>query len=1433
MASSAAEWYLQWLSAVLGTEHGKRVPPTPPSVPVQARRGSRSRSRELRRTEEYKVIQVLQGAVSRGDLELAQQAVDDLVKLKARPPPSTLITLLGDVIKKPGAEAFAQALRCCSSGGLQIEPMIFARLLGQLMSREAPHAQVRAMLNTALPRDAPIIPLVPEDLSPEERVAAFEDGKKALDSVPQEDGELADTSETTDGVRKRRTSQVEELPAADDATPAQDSDEEKQSKREAPEVLIFRGHEELPELNGDFVRTDAMPEVLDHDRPIYVKAGALQPTESSADAEQAEAEDVYAYYWQDDESRPWRTGWYLGTEVAGEEVLAYNPSDSHIPPRQGWQSISDGVRKADRGEFVTVEEVISTTAEERREKAEEVEQALSELKLDSLQGMVVGRRKASDEYFCHFVTLLHLERLAELGTYRRRMLRHPIERLVRIGWALDGLWMQSSFGRKEGRAGMLPGHTESGSEFVVFSMPRDADLDRLRFRVGESVLLSRGDPLHDKVGEGSVVDMDEWKLVVHLFGKMPDDAKSQRWRLDAYANRTVYQRQMRALVRLVLADKLDPLCELLVRCGVGRLDDWVARGLKDRAVRGSKTETKRPWRHKKAKLDEESASADTVIASGEVEDEAAAADRAAAADACASAACEDVGGLDAERVREAKDQLLVDPQLNDSQRESIEKGLLQRCTIIQGPPGTGKTHVSVRLLQLLTHTLGLSPVLATSDSNVAVDNIAEGLNRLGVKAVRMGRPEKVREHLEEICVDTMIAKKRKELKRELHAKLVERAEAAALAAESAAAQASALKAAEMEHSRLGRESSGADDPELLAEGLTDDEADALDSNAFAMEVDSDDEGNTVPMKHAPALPSGVSAAEAEAEAEKLASLAKAAALEASGVLDGDDDTKLEARTKHEKRLRQRQEEHRMRMAILQDAEVVCCTTISSGGDMLKDIKFKAILIDEVAQATETSTIVPIVLRGARQLILVGDHCQLPPAVLSREAELRGLSLSIYSRLTSAGVPSAFLDTQYRSHPQLAEFSARTFYNGNLLSGTAASKRPPPKGFEWPNPEVPVAFVEVGSREELEGESKMNPGEVRRLTALLQQVLGAGELGHGDIGVVTPYMAQVRALRRALRRDLPGSPEELRALEIASVDNFQGREKELIVFSAVRSNKRGNVGFLADWRRLNVMLTRAKRGLVVLGTARTLRHDCHWQQWLEWCQEHDAIAQLEARDQRDKARVSAKEARWSLRGRTWRSSSLRGARSSRDGNSIAARLAERLHAQSRKSLRRKRPEPPLGPPPATAYAPEDEEEQNPSQRPAARKGSALARAAAKAEARRTKKVAKAGTSQLLPAGARVPRRSVGVAREATADDGSDDSVDAASGNESTTRKVAAPAKSFRPLLPRAKAGWQSNVAAAPALRAAAALRAPWRSSVVDGAVSSKKQAGGSKRTWRSS
>ncbi|KOO25784.1 tRNA-splicing endonuclease positive effector [Chrysochromulina tobinii] len=214
----------------------------------------------------------------------------------------------------------------------------------------------------------------------------------------------------------------------------------------------------------------------------------------------------------------------------------------------------------------------------------------------------------------------------------------------------------------------------------------------------------------------------------------------------------------------------------------------------------------------------------------------------------------------------------------------------------------------------------------------------------------------------------------------------------------------------------------------------------------------------------------------------------------------------------------------------------------------------------------------------------------------------GLALiSLFERMLRAGVPAYLLDTQHRMHPSLASFPSDAFYRGRVVSGAGmAAARPQLRGFAWPRPNVHVAFVPSSAPEEGEGgggegygTSKVNRGEAGTVLGLVRTFLQVGELSAAQIGVVTPYAAQVRLLRGLLR----GLPEG-RLVECLSVDGFQGREKELILFSAVRSGGRA-LGFVADARRLNVMLTRARRGLVVVGDPHTLVHSSHWADWLEW------------------------------------------------------------------------------------------------------------------------------------------------------------------------------------------------------------------------------------------
>jgi len=243
------------------------------------------------------------------------------------------------------------------------------------------------------------------------------------------------------------------------------------------------------------------------------------------------------------------------------------------------------------------------------------------------------------------------------------------------------------------------------------------------------------------------------------------------------------------------------------------------------------------------------------------------------------------------------------------------------------------------------------------------------------------------------------------------------------------------------------------------------------------------------------------------------------------------------------------------------------------------------VIDEACQSTEPGCWIPL-LRADR-IVLAGDHCQLPPTVLSKPAAREGLATSLLERLVAQYGDSVTsrLDVQYRMHAHIMQFSSQQFYDDTLLADEAVASH---LLHDLPAIESsqltaePVAFIDTAGAdwtEELEpnGESKRNPKEGAFVLKKVRELQAAG-LSPRDIAVIAPYAAQVRWLREQWDAD---------DLEIDTVDGFQGREKEAVVISCVRSNSTGEIGFLADTRRMNVALTRARRKLIVVGDSATL------------------------------------------------------------------------------------------------------------------------------------------------------------------------------------------------------------------------------------------------------
>jgi superfamily I DNA and/or RNA helicase len=271
--------------------------------------------------------------------------------------------------------------------------------------------------------------------------------------------------------------------------------------------------------------------------------------------------------------------------------------------------------------------------------------------------------------------------------------------------------------------------------------------------------------------------------------------------------------------------------------------------------------------------------------------------------------------------------------------------------------------------------------------------------------------------------------------------------------------------------------------------------------------------------------------------------------------------------------------------ILNEATVLCATLTGLDGEVLGQRTFDLAVIDEASQSTEPASWLPLL--RCQRVVLAGDHCQLPPTVLSQEAAQQGLGVSLMERLVAryGSQVTRRLDVQYRMHEAIMAFSSRQFYDGELqahpsvrghllcdLPGLAAG----------PLTSTPVQFIDTAGagydeQEEPGGESRRNPQEADLVCRKVRALLEAGVPAEA-IAVIAPYSAQVRLLREKL--DIPG-------LEIDSVDGFQGREKEAVVLSLVRSNPEGEVGFLADVRRMNVALTRARRKVLIVGDSATL------------------------------------------------------------------------------------------------------------------------------------------------------------------------------------------------------------------------------------------------------
>src|SRR6056297_2810062 len=497
--------------------------------------------------------------------------------------------------------------------------------------------------------------------------------------------------------------------------------------------------------------------------------------------------------------------------------------------------------------------------------------------------------------------------------------------------------------------------------------------------------------------------------------------------------------------------------------------------------------------------------------------------------------------------KNARDKIeWINEELNSSQKNAVRNTLkAEDFYLIQGPPGTGKTMTAIEIINQGVRQD--QEILATADSNVAVDNIVERLVNMGTEVLRFGHPIRVTPLLREHTLDYKILdhpdyKKAEELR-------------------------------EKAYGLIDKQDKYQHPNDSLRRGM---------SNDMIIERAGLNKGAR-----------GVKPAEIESMAEWI-----------------ELQQEIDELFKEVDQL-----ENKAIKDLLDKAEVVCTTNSTSGSELFYDYKFDLVVIDEATQATEPASLISFT-KGDR-VVLIGDHKQLPPTILNKKAAKKGLNKSMFERLYDIYGKNirSMLEIQYRMHNDIMNFSNKEFYNNKLKSSPeVADHTLDDLGYKMKgkkcftdkslNPKKPIVFIDTkmmtANERSLKGSNSYdNPVEMEILLDIVDEALKS-ELQPEDIAVIAPYKDQV---------DLFKKHNGIENLEINTVDGFQGREKEVVLISLVRSNSHDNIGFLRDLRRLNVAITRAKRKLIIIGDSSTIDKNETYKNLIEYIKENGLYYQL--------------------------------------------------------------------------------------------------------------------------------------------------------------------------------------------------------------------------------
>ena len=473
----------------------------------------------------------------------------------------------------------------------------------------------------------------------------------------------------------------------------------------------------------------------------------------------------------------------------------------------------------------------------------------------------------------------------------------------------------------------------------------------------------------------------------------------------------------------------------------------------------------------------------------------------------------------------------IDENLNDSQKKAIENALsCENFFLIHGPFGTGKTRTLVELIS--QETRQGHKVLATAESNAAVDNILERLmDNKKLTLTRLGHPQRVSKHniTQTLAYKAENHKLNKKIKK-IHKKIE-----------------NMIEKRRVHTKPTPQYRRGYGDYDIL-------------------HMASKGKGGR-----------GISS-------EKMKSMAKW--IEINQEIDEAHD--------EIKRI-----ENRMIKDIVDSSDVILATNSSSALEAIARVKFDVAVIDEASQATIPSVLIPIA--KAHRFILAGDHKQLPPTIISDRAG--ALSKTLFEELIRIyPFKSQLLDIQYRMNSLLMKFPNEEFYNNGLKSDSSVDDIKIRDILDSHQDEEALLFIDTSDiadnreRHLKDSKSIVNEIEAEIAIRIADDYLSDG-VNESDIGIISPYADQVKII------------QENTEIEVKTVDGFQGREKEIIIISTVRSNDNGNIGFLSDLRRLNVAITRAKRKLIIIGNKDTLITNPTYERLINFCEDENLLEKV--------------------------------------------------------------------------------------------------------------------------------------------------------------------------------------------------------------------------------